>query len=744
MSIASRYLVTVCRREVLPAVILLLMPILVWILGARPATASSSLPMQSLQGVVESGGVGLAGYEVSLYASSVSGLPPWQKLGAATTNSNGIFEISYASLNGLPHRYQPVLFVLAEDRPVMLASAIGSGPAVASPVTVNERTTVATSVAFAQFVNGRKIQGNEYGVINAAQMVANMADPTTGDIGEVLDNSPNADLTSTRATFNSLANIVASCVSDANDCYTLFTNATEIGRPAPTTVLQALANMTKYPANNVGELFDLSFKNPVYQPALETDRQPTSWLLFIKFTGGFYSDYDAENLMSGPGNVAFDERGFAWINDNYVPTAFTDPPDPTDPAQIGCAGLRLMKFYPWGESFPGSPYFGGGLSGAGFGITIDRKDRIWVGNYGFEAPACFDDPYLIAPDPLKKISATHDSVSVFRPNGEPIFGFAGFTNGHIWWPQGTVSDKKGNVWIANCGNDTVTLIPGETPWKAGNIAIPGGQGAMGNYQPLPVILPTDDGRPLIKPFGIAIDPTGRAWVTGNAFGFDENTEKSDYVGGVFRISKEGIVETLASPSDELVSWPMGISGDSKGNMWVSSSDSVNVPCGTPLDTGEGRELGSAVVYFPANGGPPQSFSGGGLTVPWGNAVDGNDTLWAFNFGQHPIDAIDENTSWPNTPLSHFCGADVSKCPSGLSTGDPISPETGYVSDALDRITGGGIDPSGNLWLMNNWKRTGPFDKVYNTNPGGNSFVIIPGAAGPIKTPLIGPPKGFRK
>ncbi len=93
----------------------------------------------------------------------------------------------------------------------------------------------------------------------------------------------------------------------------------------------------------------------MYQPALA--QRPTSWLLFLKITGGFYSAQDRSNLMNGPGNWAIDEQGFAWVNDNYEPQA---PPD------TACAGRRLMKFYPWGEALPESPYFGGGLSsGAG-------------------------------------------------------------------------------------------------------------------------------------------------------------------------------------------------------------------------------------------------------------------------------------------------------------------------------------------------------------------------------------------
>jgi hypothetical protein len=71
--------------------------------------------------------------------------------------------------------------------------------------------------------------------------------------------------------------------------------------------------------------------------------------------------------MDGPGNGAIDKSGFAWVNDNYVP-------QPT--GHFACAGLHLMKFYPWGENFPGSPYFGGGLSGAGYGITLDPSGNV--------------------------------------------------------------------------------------------------------------------------------------------------------------------------------------------------------------------------------------------------------------------------------------------------------------------------------------------------------------------------------
>ncbi|WP_193165239.1 NHL repeat-containing protein [Microbulbifer hainanensis] len=625
----------------------------------------------------------------------------------ATTHTDqyGKFRLKYRQPYVLSRRLKPLYFVIAEKGPAMLASAIGNGRKLPKHIAVNERTTVATATSFAQFIHGRNIAGNTYGLLNAVRMAANMANPLTGNLASVLANEPNGTYTATLKTFNSLANVVASCVADAGNCLALFDATSPEGEPPVQTVLQALANATKYPSypnypHDVDDpLFLLSLASPIYQPALL--ERPTNWLLFLKFTGGQYSEQDSSNLMNGPGNVAIDKKGSAWILDNYEPEASDE---------TACTGLRLLKFLPWGETYPGSPYFGGGLSGAGFGITLDPRGHIWVGNFGFEAEGCADG--TVPPDPRKKIPATHNSVSLFHPSGIPLSPFRGFTQGKISWPQGTVSDKKGNIWIANCGNDSVTIIPRGNPALARNIPLPGG-----GTEP-------DSDSPLLKPFAIAIDPYGRAWVTGN-----KGQE-------IYIVSFDGTVETVDS-SDVSLSWPMGISGDSQGNMWVSSSDTVNIVCIDGLSS-QGAENPS-IVFYPANGATPRQFQKtGGLTIPWGNAIDGDDTLWVFNFGRAPMEDANENQVWPETGISRFCGA--GRCPHGLQLGDPISPDTGYTSDALERVTGGAIDPSGNIWLLNNWRKDGPL--YYSVNPGGNSFVIIPGAAKPVKTPLIGPPRSF--
>jgi len=703
---------------------------------------------QTLQGTVESGGNGLSGYRVSLYASHASRVGGWRKLGTQMVDDSGKFSIHYRLPHAIPKRAQPLLFVLAEKGLVTLANAMGQGPLWGGHVVINERTTVAAGTAFAQFIQGREIHGNKYGMLNAMQIAADMASPETGDVGAVLARTPNGSDNSTLATFNTLANIVADCVAsveDGGDCSTLLDTAVAPdGTPAANT-LDAVANMTKNPSRDMDTLFGLAtLATVVYTPALTS--APASWLLFIKFTGGNYVDYDSTNLMNGPGQVAIDKRGNFWINDNYVPVNpipedfdlddFLNTPPTVLPDYVACAGKRLLKFHPWGEPYADMSdvgYTGGGLSGAGFGITLDPHGDVWVGNFGFEAPLCTDFPALAAP---------HDSVSQFHPDGTPVSGPDGFAVGRIWWPQATMSDRRGNIWLANCGNDTVTKIPNGHPWLADNIALPGGLGADGHFAPV-YDKDDPDTQPRLKPFAITFDPKGRVWVTGNLATGDPDASG---IGAVYRISPDGTVENIPNTQtndddvedDALFSRPMGIVSDSKGNIWVSNSDAVDIPCVGPFKRHGGGD--PSVAYISADGKTRRTFRHGGITIPWGSAIDGNDQLWVFNFNSH-IEEDSGDFQYPMTALSRFCGS--GRCPAGKQLGDAISPDdTGYASNALDRMTGGAFGPSGALVLLNNWKKPGPRPIYYRTSPGGNSFVIIPGAGAPIRTPLIGAPRSF--
>jgi DNA-binding beta-propeller fold protein YncE len=258
------------------------------------------------------------------------------------------------------------------------------------------------------------------------------------------------------------------------------------------------------------------------------------------------------------------------------------------------------------------------------------------------------------------------------------------------------SDQGGNIWIANCGNNSVTIYPDGDPRRARNLG--GKQLGLG------------------KPFDVAIDGRGRAWVTGNDSG------------GVAIIDGDAIRHVSDKAFDQL----MGIASDSRGNMWVANSILVDVPCpdGGPAP---GKPIGS-VILISANGtvAPGSPFTGGGVTVPWGLAVDGDDNVWVANFGSGR-----GNVGPRLLRLSEFCGTNPANCPPGKRTGDPISPATGYTSDGLTRMTAAAIDPSGNVWVTDNWKIVPP-----PNNPGGNAIMIFLGLAAPIQTPLIGPPRKF--
>ena len=647
-----------------------------------------------LRGSVRSGNAGLAGYTVSLFQNFVDRADGWEFVGSSVSDANGDFQMFY----DVPLE-RSVLIVQADRGPVTLASAIGYGADPPARVVVNERTTVATGNAFAQFVRGRRVAGNSEGMINAVRMAGNLAHPVTGDAGAVVSRTPNGSETSTFATFNSLANAVAACVARDSACLDLFNAGRPPGGAAPDNVLQAVANIVKYPSypgypnDQQDPVFQLSSAAPVYQPALS--QRPTSWLLFLKITGGFYSAQDSNNLMNGPGNFAIDELGYVYFDTNYFPRP---------PGEFACASNRAVKLTPWGENAPNSPFLNGGLSGQGFGVIFDPSARLWIANFGFQDPPCEFTP----------MKATQNSVSVFTRDGTAISPPQGYTQGNISWPQGISSDRQGNIWIASCGNDTVTLYRQGDPSQATNIP-------LGPTPPL--------GEPQIKPFGTVVDAQGNLWVTGNR-------SNAMYV-----LSPAGtLIATLPGTyqGKTVITHPIGNTIDSKGNVWVANSDWLDSPCPTRRDLGSA--MNPSVTMYRASDRTPQPgspFNGGGITLPWGVTVDGDDTVWVLNFGVTPPGP--NNNPSLITGVSRLCGADTTKCPPGLATGDPISPSTGYQSNALQRMTAGAVDPSGNLWVTNNWKiDADPFQ-----NPGGNAVVILIGAAAPLRTPVIGPPVPFR-
>lgn len=629
-----------------------------------------------MQGVVQSGegnaGMPLGGLHVTLFEAS--GAQPTVR-GQATTDENGWFVIDSTKAS------TDSTFYVTADRGdgVVLVTVLGT--ALPAQIRVNELTTVAAAFALARFSATGVIQGEAPGLRIGALMNENLVSPTTGAASAVLQAPPNADETNSLRSTRSLANLLAACVAPvAGALNTLFALTTPPdGKTPPTDTFGAIVNIARYPANNVAGLYTQSQVVRTYAPVLTS--KPDAWTIAVKVNNTGSSDH----LFGGPANLAFDNRGFAWITNNVVqgtPNScnFAVVLEPNGRPADGADGA------------PTSPLLGGGLLGAGFGVTIGSRGFVWFGNFGWG-----DD----LPD--------KGGVSLFDPAGAPRSpstpgGYVGGTHR----VQATVADADGNIWNASYGNKQVVVFLQGDPRRT-----------------LTAPVPTGD-----APFGIAIAADGSAWVTSGA-GLYEYAPSSI---ARYKIDQEkGTLECHFSR--QLGRALKGLSIDSRGNVWIPSGgdDVVYV-----LDSA-GQQLGQ--------------FGGGGINGPWGTAVDGDDHVWVANFGQmlpgndysnaaiSQLAGANSATRPPGVemgaPLSPPTGYTLPSAgaPVRLSNGQPLYGVEGPGLDPcyspLMRLTSVAIDQAGNVWALNNWKPNFDNDVSPKTgNPGGDGIVIFVGLAQP--------------
>jgi hypothetical protein len=664
------------RRLLLPAALIAAL-LLVAVPGAAGATGGT------IRGTVPRQGM-----SVVLMAAMPGAKAP-VRLGSTRSSTGGDFAIRYRG-----NKRASVKYLLATIRggasqtvfaiPGMtyrLAAALGDG-AVPHQVEVTERTTVAMGFAMAQFIGaGDRVSGPNPGLRNAADMSGDLVG-LGGGLSKVLREFPNGTSTSTLPTFNSLANLLTICRRQGVGCAGLLLHAgTPGGAPAADT-LAAVVNIARYPWHNARALYKLSLGAKVrrsWQPALAAGEAPDAWTLALRFEGD-------PKTLDGPGNFAIDAEGNLWVANNYAYSRRSRQP--------ACGSKVLSRFTPTGQTYPGSPYQGGGLSGVGFGVAIDRHDRVWATNFGFEGKGC-------------ETAADHFTTSVFDLDGTARSPEEGWAVGGISWPQGTVVDQSENVWVANCGNDSVTRIDADTtPLRPS-----GTPPTAVNFPGWGITAGTGVG--FERPFADAIDAQGHVFITGNA---------SD---SVAELSPSGAPLRLIAGGG--LHLPMGVVADGNGYVWVSNSRWVVAPCPGVRPAKEVAEDqpqgGGDVTLIKPNGkAAAQPITTGGLRNPWGITVDGDDHVWVANFG--------------GKRLTELCGSDTSTCPPGKrQIGGAISPASGYGFDGLVRNTGVIVDPSGNVWLANNWK-----DVPIQTNPGGYQIVAYLGLAAPVKSPAVGPPQ----
>src|SRR4029079_16237715 len=668
----KNYLITITRVLVTSATIFLTAD---RVLSANP---------KSLSGVVQTGGTSssqpLANVVVTLFEATQA-LPT--TVGQATTDGSGRFTIPYRNRSS-----SSIFFVKADiGEGVEFVAVLGQN--LPGSVTINELTSVAASYSMAQFLRTGVISGNSFGLQIAAGMNDNIVASATGQSSPVLLNSPNADQTNSLRSTRSLANLLAACVNHPDVTTSFFDLTTPPGGLPPHNTAQALANLARDPGHNVDGIFALTLLSTLYAPPLVT--MPDAWTVTVKINNSGSDEPDF--LISGPGNLAFDSRGYAWVTNNTV-------------QGTPCSGVFNLVFKPNGQpadgrsGTPRSPLTGGGLLGAGFGVAIDPLGFAWFGNFGW------GDTNNCTPDPIPSAGG-NGSISRFTASGAAMSQPNGYQGGPVR-AQGMSPDTNRNIWSASYDNDRLYVF------------------RHGNPNQSVYVQPYEKA----GPFDVAIANDGSAWVSytgGLLFDvFPRSIAKYALVNGTLR---QQFLRCLPDAHGL-----RALSLDSQGTAWLAA-------------------LGSNVIYvFRPDGtelaGSP--FSGGGMDAPWDTAIDGEDNVWVANFG--PLDLVSlpftgrlTKLGGINAPPGHNVGEPISPStgytvPTAgeqvlLHNGDPLygpGSEPSFVP--MMRQTAVVIDQAGNIWSINNWKPDFFIDTV-GQNPGGDGIIIFVGLAAPPTTQI---------
>lgn len=658
----------------------------------RNPRASCDDAVVLLAGTVSSGGdasaLGIAGAEVTIYQAQGGST---RALAAVKSDGSGNFSIELPVNSNEGIRYA----VARKGKSVELATVIGI--TTPSTITINEMTTVAAAYAMAQFFRSGKIVGNSLPLQVAAGMSANLVAAETGAPSALIQAPPNADQTNTWRSLGTLSNIIAACVQDAGlACASLFSLTASAKGAKPTTTLEAMLNIARNPTRNVNDIFALGESLKAFEPYLLPQHGPNSpdellrldgFTLAVKVnaTGRLESSGDEECPFGGPGNIAFDQNGYAWITNNVIQGT---------PNSVDC----MVVLKPNGQPADGaggtttSPIFGGGIWGQGYGIGIDPAGSVWAGNFGWgQCQGCVQ---------------TIGTVSKFSPSGVPISPEAGFVDSAnpLYKVQGTISDQQGNIWMASYGNDSVHVFPKGNP-NAGYPAY-----TVSHSSPFHIQIDDDgfgwvtfEGLSMLsklaltknglvsqftvalgthtRPKGMALDSKGNAWVAAGA------------ANAVYAVDKNG--KLLGAFSGGGILGPWGVGVDSEDNVWVA-----NFGPDQQITTKYrvSRLCGARVNYCPPGAKLGDPISSGGYTLP-----SGGDPVLLHN--GHPIY-------------------------------EPYYLFPSYKP--LMRATAAHIDMAGNVWITNNWKPSGLND--VEANPGGDGIIIFVGLAAPVKPTFTGQPK----
>jgi hypothetical protein len=394
-------------------------------------------------------------------------------------------------------------------------------------VSMNEVTTIAAAFALAGFatdathVSSSGTALAQTGVANAFLNAANLASVATG---QALSMIPSGNARAPQAKVNTLANILATCVSSPGTssatCSSLFAYALSGGATghAPTNTANAAISIAHNPSANVRTLYDLVTTTGPFSPGLTSAAGDLALGLY----------FIAPQLGS-PGRIAIDAAGAVWILN-----------------QTGIAKLSSSGAFLSGQN----GFTGGGLT-APFSIAIDDGENAWVTNKasggsvvefsnsgailsganGYGAGQGVPRQIAIAGDGSAWVTTEQNSVVKLSSSGAVLSGSGGFTASGLTRPDAIAIDASGNAWVSSLSeaesifetSSSGTFVSGPNGYpvaagSANSLAIDTGGNVWTQCLSCLAVKITSSGTTLLTVAGsggdgIAIDGADNVWVT---------------------------------------------------------------------------------------------------------------------------------------------------------------------------------------------------------------------------------------
>ena len=325
---------------------------------------------------------------------------------------------------------------------------------------------------------------------------------------------------------------------------------------------------------------------------------------------------------------------------------------------------------------------GGGMN-APSGLGIDSTGAAWVASY-------------------------FSAASKFTPLGAPVFAF-GLTGGGLDNSYGLAMDLQNDAWIPDeQGNglpDAVTelnsagnTLGGSTGFTAGGLSFP----ISTAVDPNGTVWVVDYGNSHLTLLNSAGTPiSGASGYTTPLFAFPVAVVlDANHYGWVANQSSTTITKAAPDGSSFInancCNGASGMAIDQADNVWVANYYGSNVSLVA--------NSGAVIANGYTGGTSTPSSTGTQLNHPQGIAIDGAGNVWVANYRANYITELQGETGTPGTP---------------------ISPSTGYGSDAnLIEAYALALDASGNVWV---------------TDFGTNTVTKFIGMAVPVKTPLSATP-----